>query len=199
MSFTLAPLEVELLAPFGGAPPDEAHRRMLRIVDGYQSFQPAQTDAEKYGRIAALGTKWGGHPRALEAALVVKRAADAGAGSAARARRAGARRHRRRAGARGCAIFREPPSRRRAARARGDVARDRGVAAAPSILRRDGVRGSAAHRERSWPRCALRKKGFLARYDNRLPCRARIRSLRRPDSDCSDARIRSIATALRRG
>lgn len=74
--FPLPPIEVELLAPFGDALPEEAHQRMLRIVDGYQSFEPKQSDQERYGKTAVLGSKWGSQRFALEAALVVKRARD---------------------------------------------------------------------------------------------------------------------------
>jgi len=74
--FPLPPIEVSSLEPFGDKLPQDVQYRILRIVDGYQSFDPPQTEAERYGKIAILGSKWGSHKMALEAALVIKRAED---------------------------------------------------------------------------------------------------------------------------
>jgi hypothetical protein len=74
--FPLAPLDIGVLRPFADQLPEDVQLRMLRILDGYQSFDPAQTDREKYGKIAVLGSRWGNYKMALEAALVVKRASD---------------------------------------------------------------------------------------------------------------------------
>jgi hypothetical protein len=74
--FPLPPLTLDILQPFAGDLPIEVQHRLLRIVDGYQSFNPPQSDADKYAKVAALSARWGDHKMALEGALVIKRAAD---------------------------------------------------------------------------------------------------------------------------
>jgi len=70
--FELAPLDVEILSPFGSTVPTETQLDFLRILTGYRSFQPRPSNEEVNHSVVTLAVRYADDRIALETSLKLK-------------------------------------------------------------------------------------------------------------------------------
>jgi|GEM_PF-1833883 hypothetical protein len=70
--FELAPLDLEILSPFGSTVPTETQLDFLRILTGYRSFQPRPSNEEVNHSLVTLAVRYADDRIALETSLKLK-------------------------------------------------------------------------------------------------------------------------------